>query len=1239
MKKRIDFYFSLVLFTAVFFGLFWLVKHDSLSNHKTVVSGNSVTELEEEERDNPLEALKQEFEKTKDPKTNTVPTERLLIAYEQLNKQGKYKTNAAVSFVNWTERGPNNQGGRTRAVWVDLTDASGKTVWAGSVGGGLWKTTDITAASPTWTVANDLFGNLAITSITQDPSNPLIMYFCTGEGYSNIDAIRGLGVWKSTNGGASWAQLAATNNSNYYYCNKIFCNQSGVIFVATRTGLYRSATGGTSFAKVLGAGTAGATANNCWDIEMASNGILYATMGTSLGSDGTIHKSVTTTGTSWNNASTLPVVSPGRMELGLAANDSNYVYVMLEKSRTVNSILKSTNAGGTFVSLTKPVDADGGIPAADISRTQAWYDLSIAVDPNNRDIVFVGGVDLFKTANGGTSWTQVSHWYGGFGYQYVHADQHSAFYSPGSSSICYFTNDGGIYRTTNANAASPTISRKDYNYNTAQFYGCAIHPTAGTNYFLAGAQDNGSHKFTTSGINTTTQASGGDGVFCHIDINNGNNQLTSYVYNNLYYSTNGGTSFTGLASDNTGSFVNPSDLDGVNDILYSAKAANQIQRWTNIFSGAPTKTTHTFTMGGGTVTHLKVSPNTATTLYIGTSNGKVIKVTNANGVTPTETAINTGLPAASVSCIEVEKGNENHMLVTFSNFGVNSVWESTNNGSSWTSVEGNLPDMPVRWCLFNPSNNDQAILATELGVWTTDNLNTGTTNWGSTNTGLANVRVDMLKVRYSDSIVIAATHGRGLYSTDGFTSVKSNFSVPKRVIYPGTTVTFTDLSTRASTWAWDFDNNGTTDASVQNPTYTFNTPGYYDVKLTVNGSVAYTYSNCIHVLPYQGTPYTPANGGNFDNAGTAAHFDGDVISGGINLWERGAPGNTLTTLSSAPNAWKTLLNANITQGGYSCALYSPSFNFTTNGTYTLSFKGSMALVFCNAPFGIQVQYSTDHGSTWNRLGINGSGTNWYTSYPAASCVLNSAIFADRYGWNASYSNATMSYDVSFLKGNTRVCFRWVFTAVSGYLASAYTADGFMIDDFQISGPVNSPVPVEFMYFNAVRKEKNVELTWATASEKNNRGFAVQRSADGKTWTEIAFVNGHDNSSVINSYRYTDINAFELTGKNELYYRLNQIDFDGTGTLSPIKSAGITSVKKITVSPNPAADYVVLHTEDLEITNQFNYRIADTQGKTWISGMANPGSSVIELTGLPAGLYFILVTDKENKTNVIKLLKK
>ena len=480
-------------------------------------------------------AWAQEKEMTKDLALGFVPTERLINGWEFAKTNTASK--AAAINVNWFELGPKNCGGRTRALCVDLNDVTNKTVFAGSVGGGLWKTTDITAATPTWLPVNDFFGNIAITSIAQDPLNKQNLYFSTGEGYSNIDAIRGLGIWKSTDGGTTWAQLAATNNSNFYYNQKVLVNAAGVLFVSSYAGLFRSANGGTTFTKVLGTGLGitGAVSNFCYDVEVAANGNMYASLNT------TLHKS-TDGGLTWGAA--LPIgITAERIEIALAQTDANYVYVLCEAANVVSGIALSINAGVSFTAKTEPADADAAIPATDFSRGQAWYNLTIAVDPNNRDVIFVGGIDYFKSINGGNTWQQISHWYGGFTFQEVHSDMHNIVFSPASSSIAYFLNDGGIYRTANAEAAIPTITSKEGNYNTTQFYACAMDPTAGSYNFLAGAQDNGSHKFSNNTVQNSIEVTGGDGMFCHIDQNQPQFWFTSYVYNNYYRSSNNGGKF------------------------------------------------------------------------------------------------------------------------------------------------------------------------------------------------------------------------------------------------------------------------------------------------------------------------------------------------------------------------------------------------------------------------------------------------------------------------------------------------------------------------------------------------------------------------------------------------------------------------------------------------------------------------------------------------------------------------
>ncbi len=236
-------------------------------------------------------AMAYEFELTKDPVLNIVPREKLLLA-DNYRRQKlasiANRSNTAVSGISWSERGPNNIGGRTRAILYDLADAFNgyKKVYSGSVGGGLWVTMDITAATPAWSRIDDFLGNLAISSIAQDPSNTQNIYVGTGEGWFNSDAIRGLGIWKSADGGGSWAQLASTNNSNFYYVQKIVVTSTGVILAATRSaGVQRSTDGGATWTKVLGNGTGGGSNDSGADLEIGADGTIYSSLGI-LSTDG-----------------------------------------------------------------------------------------------------------------------------------------------------------------------------------------------------------------------------------------------------------------------------------------------------------------------------------------------------------------------------------------------------------------------------------------------------------------------------------------------------------------------------------------------------------------------------------------------------------------------------------------------------------------------------------------------------------------------------------------------------------------------------------------------------------------------------------------------------------------------------------------------------------------------------------------------------------------------------------------
>ncbi len=1147
-KPKYNFFFIAAI--SVFAGLALFVINRE-KNPKALFASVKEEEGEIPLRDRMDLAMKQEFELTKDLSTNTVPRERLYVAYQQmqqrLSSSPGQRVMGAIPGMTWVERGPNNFGGRTLGVMVDPNDVTKKTLWVGAAGGGLWKTTDITLATPVWTAINDFFANLAVTSITYNPLNTQEMYFGTGESWYNADAIRGDGIWKSTNGGATWTQLVSTSSSsNFDWVQKVIIHPvTGNIYAATRAGVYRSTDGGSTWTQVLGAGN-GCTSNDMGDIEIAADNSIYAGVGSVFSSDG-VYKSATGNAGSWAKINTgangFPTANVARIELACAPSSAQTVYAMVGNYSTdaILNIYKTTNGGTTWTTCALPSwkDQNCASPSTDMTRTQSWYDLTAMVDPGNANNVFVGGVDIFKTTNGGTSWTQITNWAGACGFQYVHADQHTMIFEPGNSNVAYFGNDGGIWRTANATAATPTITDRDLGYNVLQFYACAIHPTAGTDYFLAGAQDNGSHKFSSAGINSTIEVTGGDGMFCHIDQNDPNYQFTSYVGNNYYRSTNGGASWTGGLGTANGSFVNPTDYDNISFVLYGGYNGGNYTRWTNPRTGNTFQTVGITNFGGGNITHVSVSQNTANRVFFGLSNGRVVRVDNANTVASGSagTWINNGagMPVGSVSCVAVENGNDNHLLVTYSNYSAtaNSIWETTNGGTNWTNLDNaSLPDMPVRWALFSPLSNTQAVIATELGVWSTDLINGAATVWAPSNSGQANVSTHMLQIRSSDNFMIAATHGRGLYSSDVFSPPNPNFVADRKIRYTNKNIQFTDASTKSTSWYWTFG-DGTT-STLKNPVKSYAAPGFYTVALQINGNPVYTKTQVsyIQILPNKGTPYLPANGGNYET--NTGDFGADNTTG--TPWQRGNSAVAgKSGVNSGSNAWVTGLVGNYIDNT-DASLMTPNYNLSAAGTYTLKLyrKNTFEIGWD----GFRVEYSFDKGDTWFALGT--VSATWYdfaNNVSATSFPLNEPYF------NATKAAYTLAqWDISSLAGNLNVAFRMRFKSDANTVAA-----GLAVDDFEISGPTNAPLPVTLISFTGKTEENFNLIEWKTASEILNKGFELQRSVNGKDFDAIGFVKGAGSTTTLQEYNFKDDEV-----ENRLYYyRLKQEDFNGEYKFSNI----------------------------------------------------------------------------------------
>jgi trimeric autotransporter adhesin len=786
MRKTSTSFNKIILIATLLIAIFF----QNCSSNQSKNNKRELAELsvENDLYDGPDKAAEYEFERTKDPALGYVPTDRLLIALEEA-KSSQARAAFSVLSGTWIERGPSSDisgpygnprdganiastAGRVRAMLVDAADATGKTVWLGGVNGGLWKTTDITATIPTWTLVDDFLSNLAVSAITQDPTNSNIMYFCTGESYNNADAVRGVGVFKSTDGGATWNYLSST--SSYIYCTRILCDYLGNIYLGTKgSGLLRSTklSGGAVWTTITPSGMV----SDICDLEISSTtaaGRLHVVAGIfSTQSYRYTDVPITATSASFTAPTTAFPSFSMRAEIAVSGN---VLYALpANASRQVPTIYKSTDGGVTWL-------ATGTQPTSGWASGQGWYALAIDINPANANQCIIGGLDCYKTIDGGATWTNISQWYGS-GAEYVHADNHEIIWYDNGNKLL-FGNDGGVFYSSNG---GNTIVDKNKGLRIKQFYSCAMHPSS-TNYFLAGAQDNGTHQFNNAGLSSTIEITGGDGAFVAIDQDQGSNQFGAYVYQTFRRSTDGGNNWddinfykgTSSAATNFGSFINPFVYDNTQNIIYASGDAGSFFRWTtplttaqnNYFAGGPTtwpasaSQVSLTALNASAVSALLVSPYTSHRIYFGTLGGRVCYADGANTIATGSagTNISTGLPAGAVSCVAAGT-NDNNLMVSYSNYGVNSIWVSVNGGTSWTSIEGNLPDMPVRWCMFTPGSNTKAIIATEAGVWLTQAINGASTVWTASATFPA-VRTDMLQYRLSDGLIAAATHGRGLWT-------------------------------------------------------------------------------------------------------------------------------------------------------------------------------------------------------------------------------------------------------------------------------------------------------------------------------------------------------------------------------------------------------------------------------------------------------------------------------------------
>lgn len=714
----------------------------------------------------------------------------------------------------WTYLGPNNAGGRSRAIAIRPDNPS--IMLASGVAGGIFRSTN---AGTTWIPMDDAMQNMAVVTIEIAPSNPAVVYAGTGEGYFNSDAVRGDGIFKSTDGGLTWAKLASTNRLNndawsYVYAIRVDPNNANNVWAATRGGVYRSPNGGGSWARVL-------AESYCLDLEFNwSANVAVASCGT-LNLQGEVFRS-TDRGLSFSSTPVLAALNQSRTELAVSKSSPNVMYAAAayyDANASLNygirGVWRSTDSGATWTLRASNTDVNpfntallGDFDSACDAdpRAQGWYDLEIAVDPANPNIVWVGGIDIFRSDDGGLNFGRAGVWYEDDYQPYgIHADHHRIIFHPGyngtSNQVMYVGNDGGIYRTNNARAAvstypasncgnviNPGVAWADLNdgFGVTQFYHGVVHPDSQTNdlLFLGGTQDNGTW-FGDSDPNSWSEVYGGDGGYAAIDTDDGwdrfytsyqNGNFVRWVWNAAQNRYDVLTGTNGLTDEGL-SFITPLAMDPNNPkVLWTGgsrawRTNNAMVSWVpaSVVDVTPSE-----------VSAIAVAPGNSNLVLMGTEEGTILRNTaalTAGNATAWETI--SVSPGGVISEITFDPITPGRVYATQSRFGQAHVFVSNNGGASWTAIDkmnqaGGIPDLPAHTLAVDPDDNDRLYVGTDLGLFVS--LDAGAT-WAVADSPLPNTVVEKLVFIKQGSVrnLVAFSHGRGAWRADAGTLYASTF--------------------------------------------------------------------------------------------------------------------------------------------------------------------------------------------------------------------------------------------------------------------------------------------------------------------------------------------------------------------------------------------------------------------------------------------------------------------------------
>jgi photosystem II stability/assembly factor-like uncharacterized protein len=700
--------------------------------------------------------------------------------------------NSNSNAAGWQSLGPNNiptpvnwvtsAGGIGRVNAVGFHPTNNLIFYAGAPAGGLWKTID---GGSSWTCLTEHLGTLGVSDVVVNKNNPSRIVMGTGD-CDSYDAL-GLGFFYSNDGGITWNQSQTGPTATV---SRIVENTSNpnTLFSAVRgLGVYRSYDGGINWSAVAG--------GNFRDIKYhpTDTNILYAATSNAF------FKS-TNGGLNWTLISS---TSHSRITIGVSPNAPNTVYLFTSNGSGFGAIYKSTNSGSTFIQQTNSSTPNlmGWSVTGSDSGGQAWYDMCIAVSPTNANELMVGGVNLWKSIDGGVNWQIASHWYGAGGNPNVHADMHMLRYNP--SGQLFLCNDGGIHKKSLTNDTWTDLSS---GLGISQIYKIG-QSAQNPSLFIAGFQDNGTAIYKNG---TWQKAVGGDGMECIIDPLDSNKMYAALYYGDVRKTSNYGNSYFSVLAKNgingvteSGAWVTPYALSNFNSNTMFIGYQN-IWRSTNIQSATPSFMA--ISSGASNKPECLESSRANQSHLYASYSGSLYKSTTATNAT----AISWSLVKSFgyvIHAIETVPNDTNIVYVAAGQ----RVYKSTDGGTNWSEISGNLNlSSKKRTLLWVDQEGGKGLYtADEFGVYF---LQDGLTNWVEYSENLPNYS-NVREIEYyeapnfEDSKLTICTYGRGIWQNAPFSVQDTLFLYSTQALLCDYNVYIGAYSTADSISWYDMDDN------------------------------------------------------------------------------------------------------------------------------------------------------------------------------------------------------------------------------------------------------------------------------------------------------------------------------------------------------------------------------------------------------------------------------------------------